>query len=194
MADSFLYCWTDTATNMLYVGTHKGDVNDGYVCSGKLMLEQYKKRAHDFARQIIAKGSYGDMIKLETLILKSINAAKDSIFYNQHNGDGKFFNKGHTEKTKTKFKKSWSQRDKTNLFKSEIPLVTIRKKQSESAKKRVLTEEGKLHLKKIGAITTEKRKNDLEYKKQMSLSTKQIWEKRKKGLLPMPIYKKINND
>jgi hypothetical protein len=31
--DSFVYCWTDHKTGMLYVGSHKGTIDDGYVCS-----------------------------------------------------------------------------------------------------------------------------------------------------------------
>jgi len=87
---------------MLYVGTHKGSEDDGYVCSSKPMLEEYSLRSDDFSRKIIAKGLYDDMISLENAILKSVNARKDPYFYNMHNGDGKFYNKGHTEAAKLK--------------------------------------------------------------------------------------------
>ena len=40
--ESFVYCWTDTKRNMLYVGKHKGDINDGYICSSKYFLSEYK--------------------------------------------------------------------------------------------------------------------------------------------------------
>ena len=41
---TFVYCWTDWATNKLYLGSHKGGVDDGYVCSSKHMLYEYKQR------------------------------------------------------------------------------------------------------------------------------------------------------
>jgi hypothetical protein len=97
--EAFLYCWTDTKFNKLYVGIHKGTTDDGYVCSGKLMLEQYESRSEDFSRQIIAKGLYKDMAFLECAILKAANAAKDMDYYNQHNGDGKFYSKKRIHQT-----------------------------------------------------------------------------------------------
>jgi hypothetical protein len=42
--EAFVYCWTDKITNKLYVGSHKGSPDDGYVCSGKYMLEESKKK------------------------------------------------------------------------------------------------------------------------------------------------------
>lgn len=88
MNEAFAYCWTDHLTNKLYVGWHKGQPDDGYVCSSKYMKEQYLKRANDFTRQIIAIGSSKDITKLETAILQSVDAKNDSQFYNLHNGDG----------------------------------------------------------------------------------------------------------
>lgn len=114
MAEAFIYCWTDTNRNMLYVGTHKGTPDDGYVCSGKLMLEEYNKRPQDFKREVMAFGSYNDMINFETKILKAVNAAADKNFYNQHNGDGNFYCKGHTEETKNKIKAALTGKKRTS--------------------------------------------------------------------------------
>jgi hypothetical protein len=55
--EAFIYRWTDHKKNMFYVGSHKGPKDDGYVCSSKLMLEQYKERPKDFSRHIIAEGA-----------------------------------------------------------------------------------------------------------------------------------------
>ncbi len=120
--EAFLYCWTDTKSNKLYVGTHKGSTDDGYVCSGKLMLEQYDFRPEDFSREIIAKGLYDDMISFECAILKSANAAKDLGFYNQHNGDGNFFCKYHTETTKAKIKLALLNHKRTEEHSKAISL------------------------------------------------------------------------
>ena len=68
--ESFVYCWTDHKTQKLYVGSHKGNLDDGYVCSSKYMLQEYKVRPHDFTRQIIAVGNAYTIRKFESFILK----------------------------------------------------------------------------------------------------------------------------
>lgn len=42
MSDSFVYCWHDDQRDMRYIGVHKGSQDDGYICSSKLMLQEYK--------------------------------------------------------------------------------------------------------------------------------------------------------
>jgi len=91
MNEAFVYCWTDKSTNKLYIGSHKGSIEDGYVCSSKYMLEEYKKRPNDFTRQIIAQGNIPDIRKLEAKILKSVDAKVNEEFYNRHNNDGFYF-------------------------------------------------------------------------------------------------------
>lgn len=88
--NAFVYCWTDKSNDMLYVGSHKGSIDDGYVCSSKYMLEEYQKRPSDFSRQIIAQGDYSDIRNLETILLSNLNAAASCDFYNKHNGSSKF--------------------------------------------------------------------------------------------------------
>lgn len=173
--EAFIYCWTDTKRNMLYVGTHKGTADDGYVCSGKLMLEEYKKRPYDFSREIIAFGTYTDMINFETKILKAANAATDMSFYNQHNGDGDFFNKGHTEGTRAKLKISRNKRiDKPRLG---IPLSEEGKVNASNAAKKAAKTDGR------EKRLIENRGRGVDY----SLLMKEVWRKRREGLLPTPI-------
>lgn len=85
---------------MLYIGFHKGAKDDGYICSSKSMLEEYKNRPEDFSRQIIASGTTELMKKFETILLKTVNAKNDKKFYNKHNGDGDFICKAHTRETR----------------------------------------------------------------------------------------------
>ena len=89
--EAFVYCWTDHTEEKLYVGSHRGTPDDGYVCSSKYMLEEYMKRRQDFTREIIASGSEEDMRSFEELLLKSVNAKQDESFYNRCNADGKFY-------------------------------------------------------------------------------------------------------
>jgi len=109
--EAFVYCWTDIKTNKLYVGKHRGSIEDGYIASSRYFLSEYKKRPKDFTRVIIATGNEIDMISLETAILKSDNARLSESYYNMHNnnGVGNFTNfalKGHTEKAKEKIRKA----------------------------------------------------------------------------------------
>lgn len=105
--EAFLYCWTDRKYNKLYVGSHKGSINDGYVCSSKYMLEEYHKRTSDFTRQIVASGTHGDIRRLEKVILTSANAKNDPNFYNMHNADAEdFYLKRQTKESRIKISNS----------------------------------------------------------------------------------------
>jgi hypothetical protein len=92
--EAFVYCWTDFGTNKLYVGVHKGTPDDGYVCSSKIMKEEYFKRPEDFSREILATGDWPMMYQLETSLLSALQADKDPGFYNQHLNSGTFYQKG----------------------------------------------------------------------------------------------------
>lgn len=103
MSEAFVYCWSDFATNKLYVGSHKGTPEDGYICSSKPMMEEYTKRAQDFSRQILAFGTHSEMFIFEQAILRAANAHKDPGFYNQAICTGPFYTKGpRDEATKAK--------------------------------------------------------------------------------------------
>jgi hypothetical protein len=176
--EAFAYVWTDHQTKKLYVGTHKGSPNDGYICSGKFMLEEYNTRPEDFTRQIIASGTYEDMIVFESSILRACNAKKDPLMYNQHNGDGKFYNSGHTEETKVKLKIARNKRtDKPNFGNTHNE--ETRKVMSEKAKEAAKVD-GR------GRRLAENRGKGVDY----SQITKEVWRKRREGLLPYPNHSK----
>ena len=128
--EAFVYCWTDKTTNKLYVGSHKGSADDGYICSSKYMMEEYNKRPQDFSRQIIAEGKFENIRKLESAILKSVNAALDEQFYNKSNNDGNFYFEG---------------------WKSENITEEHRKNMSIAAKKRLVNGITKEHAEKLHA-------------------------------------------
>lgn len=97
MNNAFVYCWTDMLTNKIYIGSHKGTHDDGYICSSKSLLKEYNKRPEDFSRKIIADGHEPDIRKLEAVILQSANAAHDEGYYNKHMNDGFYFSGWTTE-------------------------------------------------------------------------------------------------
>lgn len=102
--DSFVYIWTNTLTNQKYIGVHKGNPDDGYVCSSKIMLEDYQSNPSIFRREIVAFGSFDDMYDLETRMLHDINAARNPNYYNQSNNNGKFYTKRLAEETREKIR------------------------------------------------------------------------------------------
>jgi hypothetical protein len=131
MATGFVYCWTDRKNNMLYVGSHKGNIEDGYICSSKYMLEEYKKRPEDFSRKIIAEGEIEDIRKLETKILQSVNASVNEDFYNKHENDGFFFD-------------GWKKGEMSSKHRFKISLAKKGKNLSESHKKAIADNNGRL--------------------------------------------------
>lgn len=49
----FVYIWMDVKRSMFYVGSHIGQLNDGYVGSSVRLRRAYKKRPFDFKRRIL---------------------------------------------------------------------------------------------------------------------------------------------
>ena len=189
--EAFLYCWTDKKNNKLYLGYHKGNPNDGYVCSSKVMLKEYNQRPQDFNRQIIASGTADECRNLESILLKKINAAKNENFYNQNNMDGKFVCLGHNDMTRKKISKALIGKKHSQETKEKIRLgQKTRKPMSEetkekmriAAKKRANSKEGKEQLQKIAHLGMKKRvelgstKHTEKQKQNISNGIKFAWE------------------
>ena len=88
--EAFVYIWVDRGTGKQYIGVHKGSPEDGYVCSSKPMMREYKQRPIDFQRQIIDIGTWGDMLVREQALIVEHNAVKDPMYYNQAQGLGPY--------------------------------------------------------------------------------------------------------
>ncbi len=183
--EAFVYCWTDHLRNMLYIGYHKGSVDDGYICSSKLMKQHYFERTHDFTRQILAQGSEKDMLNFERHLLLTIDAKNNKDFYNQSNGCRFYRIKEHTDETKQKMSIAAIGRTLTDETKQKMSLakigivpymkgrthtdetkqkMSLAKLNKPSGRKGIkmapLTDERKLHLSKInkGKTLTEEHK------------------------------------
>lgn len=131
----FVYCWTDMKTDMIYVGRHRGTFDDGYVTSSKHFNKEYKQRPFDFSRQIIAEGTWDDILILERKILETVNAAANTIYYNKHNAGWNFYSRGAVTEEHRK-KLSIANKGKTSNRKGIIV--------SEETKKRIsLAKKGK---------------------------------------------------
>ena len=115
MKEAFVYSWRNKDTNRLYIGWHKGSPDDGYVCSSKILMEEYEKDSSKFERFIIAEGTAEDMVALEAQILKAVNAKDNPEYYNQHNGNGFFHLKKHSAKARLKISKSKTGKKRPDL-------------------------------------------------------------------------------
>jgi|LakMenE01Jun11ns_1017448.scaffolds.fasta_scaffold9636150_2 hypothetical protein len=164
MTEAFVYCWTDKKNNMLYVGSHKGSADDGYVCSSKYMLKEYNKRPSDFSRQIIAEGNLSDIRKLEAKILQAANARLDESFYNKHDNDGFYFDgwkKGemsleHRQKmSEAKKGKKLSESHRKNILNNRVG----KKNSAEHTAALVASRIGSNHSEESKRKMSEKRKN-----------------------------------
>jgi hypothetical protein len=152
---TFLYRWTDNLTGMMYVGVHKGNENDGYVCSSKIMMPVYKERPETFVREILEVfDSFEAGRKAEIIFLTEVNAAANALYYNQHNGGNEWFLGAITEETKEKIRKKAIGR---------LHTTEARQKMSAARKGKPLSEKHKESLKQVktGTFLTEETKKKI---------------------------------
>lgn len=204
--EAFVYCWTDHKTNKLYVGSHKGTIDDGYVCSSRHMMKEYKLRPNDFTRQIVAECSWKEALSLETAILKAVNARVDEQFYNKHNGDGFIFEgwkKGQfSEEHRRNMSIAQSKRKRSPEHLAALHEGRKRSKNSNEHNMAIImsktgttmSEESKIKARKTrmenndtkklasnaGKISAQKYQNDIERQKKHSERMKIWWSDRKK--------------
>jgi len=80
MFEAFVYKWTDSLNGKIYIGYHKGKESDGYICSSKYMLEEFKKRPDDFHREILAIGSCEYCYKYEQSEIAALLSSKNPTY------------------------------------------------------------------------------------------------------------------
>lgn len=85
MKEAFVYRWYDLSNDKMYIGSHKGTVDDGYIGSGKLFNRAYNKRPDDFVRDILFEGTHYQCLIYEETILKYLDAANNQSYYNMVN-------------------------------------------------------------------------------------------------------------
>jgi hypothetical protein len=169
--EAFVYCWTDHLSKKLYIGSHKGTENDGYICSSKIMLVEYNKRPNDFTRQIIAYGNVENIRELEHQILLASNAANSNTFYNISHGGGRFYRKGVTMTEEHKNKISIANKGKLKSKKHKISLKKAKEKLSKETRLKVAYNAGK--------ISGARWNSDENLKKMQSERMKLWWSNRK---------------
>lgn len=93
MTTSYVYKWTHILTMKWYIGSRtskKSHLNDGYICSSRIVKPLIIENKSQWKREIIAIGDPLEMRKLEAEILQLVDAKNDARSFNQHNGDGNF--------------------------------------------------------------------------------------------------------
>ncbi len=91
MTQAFVYKWIHQPTGMWYIGsrTAKGcHINDGYLCSSKIVKPMIEENPHEWARTILETGTPQDMRKLESKLLMELNAKNNLMSFNRSNADG----------------------------------------------------------------------------------------------------------
>jgi hypothetical protein len=164
----YVYFIEDTQHSKFYIGSHKGTVNDGYICSSKIVKEQMKERPSDFRRVIVAIGTYEDMISLESSLLRKVNAKVNPNYYNLHNGDGKFYCKFRTKESIEKSRKGILGRPLSEQHKSKL-------RKSHTGKKRSISHVAnmkKSRIKHYTSLTSEQRKDKYGKNKGKSIKNK----------------------
>lgn len=93
MTQAYLYKWTHIDSKKWYIGSRtKKDchINDGYICSSKIVKPMIIQNPEEWTREIILTGEPEDIRNLENEFLQLLDAKNDPRSFNQHNGDGKF--------------------------------------------------------------------------------------------------------
>ena len=124
MEQGFVYKWIDSSNSMMYIGSHKGTVDDGYIGSGVHFNRAYDKRPEAFSREIIYFGEH--FRELEEFILEEYDAANNKFFYNLKNssiGGDTFSGKTHTKEARIKISesrkgKTWNNEQRKNMSKA----------------------------------------------------------------------------
>lgn len=79
----FIYEWTNTRNGKMYIGSHSGSVDDGYIGSGFYFKRAYLKEPEVFERRIVEFfDTRVELLENESRMLKELNCGSDEKFYN----------------------------------------------------------------------------------------------------------------
>jgi hypothetical protein len=81
----FVYIWFDKKRKWFCVGSHMGNLNDGYISSTGFILRAYKKRPKDFSRKILVYYHGNNAKELLEIEQKYLNMIKDEELCNKEN-------------------------------------------------------------------------------------------------------------
>ena len=85
--NGFIYEWTNNINGKKYIGSHKGNTEDGYIASGKAFMNAYRKYGRENFTRIIIEYvvNISDLKLREEYYLKLNNAKDNRMYYNLSN-------------------------------------------------------------------------------------------------------------
>lgn len=87
--EGFVYKWKHKESGKMYIGSHYGNIDDGYVSSSNEFNPIYDSDPLMFERTIIVRGlTRKQALKEEKELLISVDAANSEEYYNLHNEPG----------------------------------------------------------------------------------------------------------
>ena len=193
--DSFVYIWEDIPNQKFYIGVHKGTQDDGYTSSSVYLEEEMATRPLDFKRTIIGWfETFEQACHVEAMLCRKVDAKNNPNYYNRHNGDGEFRNKGHSETAKTNLSKALKGKPKSAEHRAKISKVQLGTKRgpcSEERKRKIGDANRGRKRPDSALIIIEARKNMTPEQESLRRSKikhtmQKIWQKRKTGELPTP--------
>ena len=135
-ANCYVYKWTHLPSMMWYIGSRTAKnchVDDGYICSSKIVKPMVLNNQIDWKRTIIATGSVEEIRLLESDILILFDAKNNARSFNKHNQNGKFVCTGHSDETKRKISKRHPWRGKIRPEQSAA-LIGVKRRPEDVAK------------------------------------------------------------
>jgi hypothetical protein len=137
MNNAYVYKWTHLPTFKWYVGVRYGKgchINDGYICSSKIVKPMIEQNPNDWQRTILEIGSPEKMRELEKEILQTVDAQNDKRSFNRNNsgvpkGWSIPWNKGLSKEQSHRYGKPGGMRNKkqSELQKKVVGLMSKEK-------------------------------------------------------------------
>lgn len=173
---SYVYLIRHIPSGKFYAGSrtskkcHPSDFWVSYHTSSKIVKQIISEEGKDsFEILEIIPRPNGDALDYEVALLKSVDAAKSGMWLNKSNGQGKFINIGHCDKTKAKISASNKGKAKSLIHRINLsishknPSDAIRANISASHKGKTHSIQTKLKLSKIqlGCVFTDKHKANI---------------------------------
>ncbi len=138
--EAFVYIWKNITDNKEYIGYHKGDKNDGYICSShnEQFWADYKNGEKKWKRIIIFEGNSDECLKYEQKILHSLDLSLDK-YYNNGRGTDVIFTNDIRNKMSTSQKKRWENMntDARKLHSQKISKSKLGIPRSDETKKKL---------------------------------------------------------
>jgi len=138
----FVYMWINKTNNKKYIGSHIGNINDGYIGSGKAFRQAIEKYGIDnFERIILENVELKENVqKREQYYLDLFNVANDRNFYNMRSTTGggwEYVNSNETYKAQNieRLKDRWNHLPHPKGFQNKKHTNESKKQTSMTVKK-----------------------------------------------------------